>query len=101
MGEMYTDYYQEYGRYRTGGRELAPEVKLPNTTSLKGESLEANEARIGDRRLVKMEWASKSDSPLQVIGGSATGNRAMPATLRASQEPKQRDVQTYLLLIRG
>ena len=34
LGEMYTSYYQEQGRYRAGGRELAPGLGLPQTTSL-------------------------------------------------------------------
>ena len=28
IGEMYTSYYQEHGRYRAGGRGLPTEIKL-------------------------------------------------------------------------
>ena len=59
MGKMYTEYSQGHNRYRTGGRELAREARLPQTTSLKKQWLGANEAHITDRRLMKMEWASK------------------------------------------
>ena len=101
MEKMYTEYIQEHNRYRTGGRELAPDVRLPQTTSSQAQWLGANESRIADRRLVKMEWASKSYSPLQVMGGRATGNSAMPTTLRAFRAIKRHDVQTYQLLVRG
>ena len=98
--EMYTSYYQERGRYRTGGRELSPELKLPQTTSLKEQWLEANEARRPEKRMGKLKWATQSDSAIQVMGGRATGN-VLPTTRQAYQALKRQAVHTFQLLARG
>ena len=98
---MYTAYYQGRGRYLAGGRELGPELKLPQTTSLKEQWLEANEARRTQKRMGKMKRTTKSDSAIQAMVGRSTGNSATPTTRQEYQELKRQDVHTYQLLARG
>ena len=101
LGEMYAEDYREQGRYRTGGREISPELKLPQTTSLKEQWLEANDARREDRRIEKMNRATQSDSAIHVTEGRPTGNSALPTSRQAFESWKRHDVQTYQLLVRG
>lgn len=42
LDAMYAEYRPEQGRYRTGGRQLAPDVTLAQTTSWKEHWSEAN-----------------------------------------------------------
>ena len=98
---MYKAYYQEHGRYRTGGRELSPEIKLPQTTSLKEQRIEGNEARRAEKRQAETKWAALSDSALQAMDERAAGNSALPKTRQAYQAVKRQAIQTYQLLVRG
>ena len=96
---MYAEYHKEHGRYRTGGRKLAPEVKLAHTTSWEEHWSDANEARRANKGEIKR--AAQSDSPHQVMGDRITGNCPMPATRQLYRAIMRRAIQVYQTLKRG
>ena len=51
--------------------------------------------------MMKMNWATKSDSALQVAGARAACNSSLPKTLQAYQAAKRQAAKTYQLLVRG
>ena len=74
--DLQTCYAKEFPResgYRAGGKRLAPEIQLPQTTSRNDNWLTANETR--RNRGTWEHWRTQSDSELRPVDEQIAGNR--------------------------
>ena len=99
LGKMYAGQPPEQDRYRTGGRQIAPEVKLAQTTSWKEHWSEAADLRISGKSKVKR--GDQSGSALQVVDGRLKGCRPLPLTRELYLDTRRRAIQTSQTLTRG
>ena len=67
LGRMFADFHMEVIRYRTVGRQIAPDIQPPQTTSRKGHWSEAAEGGRSERGEVAR--GDQSHSALQIIDG--------------------------------
>ena len=83
----------------TGGNQLAPPVKLPQSTSRNDRWSESNES--GETRRVPVPWGIQSDSARKPAGRQVAGNRSLQETRRLYQAIMRQAVETYQIPRRG